>query len=84
MINIQLIDPRHVSPQIWCDQMVLELDRFGTIPIIGIGVDWRDWANQVVQLSEISIFDPPDPNLYKKDDFEGWAIDFNDSLSGEQ
>lgn len=78
--TIQLIDPRNVPATDWCDRMVLELDRFGTIPILVTGMGWKDWARQVVQLYEISIFDPPNPDQYPEKDFEEWAIDFNDAV----
>lgn len=80
MTTVQLIDPRGTTPNDWCDRMVLELDRFGTIPILVHGMDWREWARQVVQLYEISIFDPPNPDQYTEEEFEDWAIDFNDSV----
>jgi hypothetical protein len=81
MSTIQLIDPRGTTPEDWCDRMVLELDRFGTIPIIGIGIDWQTWAREVIQLAEISVFDPPNPDQYSEEEFTDWAIDFNDSIS---
>jgi hypothetical protein len=80
MTVIQLIDPRGTTPTDWCDRMVLELDAFGTIPILGVGMNWREWGRQVIQLAEISVFDPPNPDQYGDDDFEDWAIDFNDAV----
>ena len=80
MSTIQLIDPRRVTPNDWCDRMVLELDQFGTIPIYDDRMGWREWARQVVQLAEISFFSPPNPDQYEEDDFEEWAIDFNDAV----
>jgi hypothetical protein len=80
MSTIQLIDPRQSTPQDWCDRMVLELDQFGTIPVLGHGMTWKEWAFQVIQLSEISVFAPPSPDQYSEDDFEEWAIDFNDAV----
>lgn len=77
---VQLLDPRGTTPGDWCDRMVLELDRFGTIPILMFGMTWKDWARQVVQLYEISILDPPNPDQYEEGDFEEWAIDFNDAV----
>lgn len=83
MRAILLIDPRGVPVQQWCDMMALELDRFGTIPILGFETDWKTWAREVIQLSEISRSNPPNPDQYDDDDFEEWAIDFNDSISEE-
>lgn len=80
MTTIQLIDPRGVTPRDWCDRMVLELDQFGTIPIYGLEMDWKEWARQVIQLAEISVFDPPNPDQYLEEEFEDWAIDFNDAV----
>lgn len=80
MSTIQLIDPRQSTPQDWCDRMVLELDVFGTIPIYDARVGWKDWARQVIQLYEVSIFDPPNPDQYLDEEFEDWAIDFNDAV----
>jgi hypothetical protein len=60
--------------------MVLELDQFGTIPILVPGMTWKDWARGVIQLSELSLFDPPNPDQYTEEEFEDWAIDFNDSV----
>jgi len=80
MTTIQLIDPRGTTPTDWCDRMVLELDQFGTIPILVTGMSWKDWALQVIQLQEISVFDPPNPDQYLEEDFEEWAIDFNDAV----
>lgn len=80
MTVIQLIDPRGTTPTDWCDRMALELDMFGTIPILGVGMDWKEWGRQVLQLAEISIFGPPNPDHYAYDDFEEWAIDFNDAV----
>lgn len=79
--TLQLIDPRGTTPNEWCDRMVLELDAFGTIPIIGPETSWKDWAREVNQLTEISIFNPPNPDQYEDGGFEDWAIDFNDSIS---
>lgn len=80
MTTTQLINPEGMDPQDWCDRMVLELDRFGTIPIYGLGIDWKEWGRQVIQLYEISIFDPPNPDSYQDDEFEDWATDFNDAV----
>ncbi len=80
MTTIQLIDPRGVTPNDWCDRMVLELDMFGTIPIFGLEMGWKEWGRQVIQLSEISVFDPPNPDTYEDSEFEDWAIDFNDAV----
>lgn len=80
MSTIQLIDPLKSTPRDWCDRMALELDRFGTIPIIDLGMDWKEWGRQVIQLQEISVFDPPNPDDYEDDEFEDWAIDFNDAV----
>lgn len=80
MSTVQLIDPRRVTPEDWCDRMVLELDAFGTIPILVLGMSWKEWARQVIQLSELSVFDPPSPDQYEDDEFEDWAIDFNDAV----
>jgi hypothetical protein len=79
-LTIQSIDPRGTTPQDWCDRMVLELDRFGTIPIIGIHTTWKEWARQVIQIQEIALFDPPNPEQYADEEFEDWAIDFNDAV----
>lgn len=80
MSTIQLIDPRGSTPEDWCDRMVLELDKFGTIPILGVGMDWKEWGRQVLQLAEISVFDPPNPDPYEDSEFEDWAVDFNDAV----
>lgn len=79
-MTIQLIDPLGATPRDWCDRMGLELDQFGTIPILIDGMSWKEWAREVNQLSEISIFDPPNPDLYYETEFEDWAIDFNDAV----
>ena len=81
MRTIQMVDPKGMEPQDWCDIMVLELDALGTIPIMNMGMTWKEWGNQVIQLYEISIKDPPDPDDY--DEFEEWALDFNDSVFAE-
>lgn len=80
MTTIQLIDPRGTTPRDWCDRMVLELDQFGTIPILDAWMDWKEWGRQVIQLAEISVFDPPNPDEYENSEFEEWAIDFNDAV----
>lgn len=79
-LAIQIIDPRGTTPQDWCDRMVLELDRLGTIPIFGLGVDWKEWGREVSQLTEISLLDPPSPDQYGDDEFVEWALDFNDAV----
>lgn len=77
-VTSQNINPQGMEARDWCDRMVLELDRFGTIPIIMTNEQWKLWANEVIQLEEISFFNPPSPDGY--DDFEEWALDFNDSV----
>lgn len=74
---IQFIDPRHGTPQDWCDRMVLALDSFDTIPILGPEVGWKDWARQVLQIPRISKLNPPNPDQYRDDEFSEWAIQFN-------
>lgn len=80
MSTIQLIDPRGTTPADWCDRMVLELDRYGTIPIYDSLMGWKEWGRQVIQLAEVSVFDPPNPDQYADGEFEDWAIDFNDAV----
>lgn len=77
-LTTQIIDPRGTTVQDWCDRMVLELDRFGTIPIIGRDMDWKGWGRQVIQLQEISNYQPPSPDEYEE--FVEWALDFNDAV----
>ena len=81
MRAIQVINPQGMPPRDWCDRMALELDQFGTIPILLDGMTWKDWAREVIQLSEISRFDPPNPDQYPDEDFEDWAADFSESVS---
>jgi hypothetical protein len=83
MSTIQVIGPEGSTPQEWCDRMVLELDALGTIPILTPGMEWKEWGRQVIQLYEISIKDPPSPDAYEDDEFEEWAIDFNDAVFAE-
>lgn len=80
MSTIQLIDPRGSTPRDWCDRMALELDQFGTIPILDLGMTWKEWGREILQMHEISVFNPPNPDEYEDDEFEEWAIDFNDAV----
>jgi len=79
--NIQLIDPRGTTPEEWCDRMVLELDAFGTIPTVGLGISWKDWAREVNQFPTIASFNPPNPDQYEDSGFEEWATAFNYAVS---
>lgn len=60
--------------------MALELDQFGTIPILDLGMTWKEWGREILQMHEISVFNPPNPDEYEDDEFEEWAIDFNDAV----
>ena len=77
---INVIDPRGMQPRDWCDRMVLELDRLGTIPVMVPGFDWREWAKAVVQVPRIANLQPPNPLVFE---FEEWAIYFNDAVAGD-
>ena len=77
---IQFIDPRGVEPSDWCDRMTLELVQFGVLPTVGGGLTWQDWGAQAIQFSQVSGRNPPNPWRYGKDEFEKWAIDFNNAI----
>lgn len=84
MSTVQIIDPQGSTPRDWCDRMVLELEQFGTIPILVREMSWKDWGRQVISLPEISRFDPPSPELFGDNDFVEWATYFNDAVAGNR
>ncbi len=78
---IQLIDPRGTTPNDWCDRMTLELEQFGLVPRYVPELGWKDWAARVNQVTQLSKFNPPNPDQFGDEDFVEWATYFLDSLS---
>jgi hypothetical protein len=69
------LDPRYREAVDWCNDMVEEVERFGTAPIISEPDQWRGWAVQVCSFPDIAKSNPPNPLLF--DDWQQWAIRFN-------
>ena len=70
------IDPRGLSIKRWCDQMVLELSKFGAIPQLLDEDHWQDWAEHLALLQGLE--DTPLPGAFNS--FEEWAMAFNLSV----
>jgi len=68
-----IIDPRTMDLTDWTDTMVLELDKYGPITKLMHPDQWREWANQVVQLLQLS---PAQLNPFFFADWREWAIRF--------
>lgn len=69
-----IIDPRGMTAVDWCSQMTLGLDKYGAIPAIRDGSEWRRWANIVVQLPAAQLVQAPFPESFET--WEQWAIRF--------
>lgn len=61
--------------QEWADRASFILSRYGTIPEADGMLDWKVWANAVVQLIRVGGQVPPSPQFYPS--WEKWATDFN-------
>ena len=69
-----MIDPTDMTAVEWTDQMALFLP---IIPMkIGSESEWREWAYHVIQNSEISRFNPPNPDFFLN--WREWADRFNE------
>ena len=63
----------------WADQIVLDLDNFGSFGKLMPNVIWQEWAIQLVANVGLSKYNPPNP--YSYDDWELWAERFIHTIS---
>lgn len=69
------LDPRYSDAVDWCNDMVSEVEQFGTAPLIREESEWRQWARTVVSFPGIAKSTPPNPDFFA--DWKQWAIRFN-------
>jgi hypothetical protein len=63
----------------WADQVTMDLEN-KVIPRKLMNVDnWQEWANQFLELPDISKNNPPDPYSYS--DWKEWADRFCEVIS---
>jgi len=74
---VDTIDPRYCTLQEWTDAMKYPLSNNADVPRLDNSTDpegWKGWANDVIQGSNRTFRNPPDPRFY--DDWRIWAFDF--------
>lgn len=59
----------------WADRLSLQLAPYGTVPNIHSVLDWKRWAQAVIQFPSVSGQGPPSPAQYA--DWRSWVKDFN-------
>ncbi len=69
------LDPRFSEAVAWCNDMVSEVEQFGTAPIIREESEWQRWAVTVCSFPGIARLTPPNPLVFS--DWRQWAIRFN-------
>lgn len=72
------LDPRYSTAVEWCNDMIGELESFGTAPIIKDESEWKRWAMTVCQFPGVARLTPPNPVVFQ--DWKQWAIRFNQSV----
>jgi hypothetical protein len=63
----------------WADQVILDLDSFGSFAKLMNDNEWQDWAVQWVANTGLGTYSPPNP--YQFNDWQDWAERFVDTLS---
>lgn len=58
--------------------MVIELSKFGAVPVLTDPKAWQDWGRVVIEFPGISKFGPPQPRMFN--DWQSWAIRFNQAV----
>lgn len=76
-MSILLTRPSGMALQDWADQIVLDLDLFGSFSKLE-GDDWQTWATQFLNNAVIGA-NPPMPQQF--DAWDDWAERFVGSLS---
>lgn len=71
-----MIDPIGMTAVEWTDRMAILLPV--TTMKINREQDWRVWARHVLQATEISRYNPPQPDAF--DDWTEWARRFNQTV----
>jgi hypothetical protein len=61
----------------WCDAMVLQLSKFGTVPYLQ-GDHWQPWAIATLNFTGLTKYNPPNPLLFA--DWQEWASRFNQAV----
>lgn len=75
-----MIDPRGMKDvREWADFITLPLNQIGVSPRqLEHTENWKSWAFNLIQSSQIAGFDPPDPRMYN--DWVEWAFRFNQAV----
>lgn len=71
-----MIDPRFMGVVEWTDMMASTLP-FPPYRLLDPD-DWRQWARNLIQYPQISVFNPPDPEQFE--DWRMWAERFNQTV----
>jgi hypothetical protein len=78
-MSINLTLPQGLELRDWADQVILDLDSFGSFAKLMNDEEWKDWAVQFVGNVGLSRYNPPMP--YQFDDWKLWAERFVYTLS---
>ncbi len=70
--------PKYMKLQDWADQVVLDLDIYGSFGKLQDETDWQNWAVQFLNNSSLGR-NPPSP--YSYDNWQDWADRFCQTLS---
>ena len=77
-MSVFTIDPLGMDVKAWTDAMHIDLEGFGSIPILIDKNRWQDWASELSNLGGLAGIVIPDP--YEFSDWQDWARRFNESL----
>lgn len=69
-----MIIPINISFDEWSNQMLLDLQQYGNIPLPSGLANWREWAQSLLLVPGISVYNPPEPVL--SDSWVDWAQRF--------
>ena len=72
-MSLRLTMPTGMSLQDWSDQMVFELDQYGSFGRMKSDADWKDWAANILNTVTLSA---NLPNPYDFTDWKDWAERF--------
>lgn len=78
-MSINLTLPYGLELRDWADQVILDLDSFGSFAKLMNDEEWKDWAVQWVANTGLSTYSPPNP--YQFNNWQDWAERFVDTLS---
>lgn len=70
---MNLPSPYGLSMQDWADQVVLELQESGPVPVLS-GDDWSEWADRLLELNPTIQQVAPAPEGFT--DWRDWAARF--------